>query len=116
MFSRADIGLIGLAVMGQNLILNMNDNGFTVNNFEQENSSLIEFHFQVACFNRTVSKVDDFLNNEAKGTNIIGAHSLEELVQLLKKPRRVMLLVQAGKAVDDFIEKLVKSISFFNLK
>jgi 6-phosphogluconate dehydrogenase len=85
----ADIGLIGLAVMGQNLILNMNDNNFTV-----------------ACFNRTVSKVDDFIKNEAKGTKIIGAHSIEELVQLLKKPRRVMLLVQAGKAVDEFIEKL----------
>ena len=51
--------------------------------------------------------MDDFINNEAKGTNIIGAHSLEELVQLLKKPRRVMLLVQAGKAVDEFIAKLV---------
>ncbi|CAF4185766.1 unnamed protein product, partial [Rotaria socialis] len=67
--ARADIGLIGLAVMGQNLILNMNDHDFTV-----------------ACFNRTVSKVDHFLNNEAKGTKIIGAHSVEELVQLLKKP------------------------------
>ncbi|CAF3813291.1 unnamed protein product, partial [Rotaria sp. Silwood1] len=87
---KADIGLIGLAVMGQNLILNMNDHGFTV-----------------ACFNRTVSKVDHFLQNEAKGTNIIGAHSVEELVQLLKKPRRVMLLVQAGKAVDDFIQTLI---------
>ncbi|CAF1637392.1 unnamed protein product, partial [Adineta ricciae] len=87
---KADIGLIGLAVMGQNLILNMNDNGFTV-----------------ACFNRTVSKVDNFLNNEAKGTNILGAHSIEELVQMLKKPRRVMLLVQAGKAVDDFIQTLI---------
>ncbi|CAF3924866.1 unnamed protein product [Rotaria sp. Silwood1] len=87
---KADIGLIGLAVMGQNLILNMNDHGFTV-----------------ACFNRTVSKVDHFLQNEAKGTNIIGAHSVDELVQLLKKPRRVMLLVQAGKAVDDFIQTLI---------
>lgn len=87
---QADIGLIGLAVMGQNLILNMNDHGFIV-----------------ACFNRTVSKVDDFLKNEAKGTNIIGAHSLEELVRLLKRPRRVMLLVQAGTAVDDFIQKLI---------
>lgn len=87
---QADIGLIGLAVMGQNLILNMNDHGFTV-----------------ACFNRTVSKVDHFLENEAKGTKIIGAHSVEELVRLLKKPRRVMLLVQAGKAVDDFIATLI---------
>lgn len=86
----ADIGLIGLAVMGQNLILNMNDHNFTV-----------------ACFNRTVSKVDHFLENEAKGTKIIGAHSIEELIQLLKKPRRIMLLVQAGKAVDDFIQTLI---------
>ena len=67
----------------------------------------------MACFNRTLSKVDDFINNEAKGTNVIGAQSIEELVQLLKKPRRVMLLVQAGKAVDDFIEKLVTEILLF---
>ncbi len=91
----------------------MNDNNFTVNYFFQ----LIEINlilFQVACFNRTVSKVDDFIKNEAKGTKIIGAHSIEELVQLLKKPRRVMLLVQAGKAVDEFIGKLVKKfISIF---
>lgn len=58
-------------------------------------------------FNRTVSKVDQFLAKEAKGTNIIGAHSMEEMVSLLKKPRRVMLLVKAGQAVDDFIAKLV---------
>src|ERR1044071_343755 len=87
---KADIALIGLAVMGQNLILNMNDHGFTV-----------------VAFNRTVSKVDDFLNNEAKGTNVIGAHSLEEMVGLLKKPRRVMLMVKAGQAVDEFIEHLL---------
>jgi len=86
----ADIALIGLAVMGQNLILNMNDNGFTV-----------------CAFNRTTSKVDDFLANEAKGTNVIGAHSLEEMVAKLKKPRRVMILVKAGAAVDAFIDKLV---------
>src|SRR5437763_16308160 len=90
MEARADIALIGLAVMGQNLILNMNDHGFTV-----------------AAFNRTVSKVDDFLNKEAKGTNVIGAHSLEEMVSLLKKPRRVMLMVKAGKPVDEFIEQLL---------
>ncbi|RPI22158.1 MAG: decarboxylating NADP(+)-dependent phosphogluconate dehydrogenase [Acidobacteria bacterium] len=88
--ARADIGLIGLAVMGQNLVLNMNDHGYVV-----------------AAFNRTVSKVDDFLANEAKGTNVIGAHSIEELVAMLKKPRRVFLLVKAGKAVDDFIELLL---------
>jgi 6-phosphogluconate dehydrogenase len=88
--SKADIGLIGLAVMGQNLALNMNDHGFTV-----------------AVFNRTVSKVDDFLNSGAKGTNVIGVHSLEELASMLKKPRRVMLMVKAGKPVDDFIELLL---------
>jgi len=88
--ARADIGLIGLAVMGQNLVLNMNDHGFVV-----------------AAFNRTVSKVDDFIANEAKGTNVIGVHSIEELVKTLKKPRRVFLLVKAGQAVDDFIEALL---------
>ena len=87
---KGDIALIGLAVMGQNLILNMNDHGFTG-----------------VAFNRTVSKVDDFLNKEAKGTNVIGAHSLEEMVGLLKKPRRVMLMVKAGQAVDEFIEHLL---------
>ena len=85
-----DIALIGLAVMGQNLILNMNDHGFTV-----------------VAYNRTTSKVDDFLANEAKGTNILGAHSLAEMVALLKKPRRVMLMVKAGKPVDEFIETLL---------
>ncbi|XP_044798912.1 6-phosphogluconate dehydrogenase, decarboxylating isoform X2 [Bubalus kerabau] len=88
--AQADIALIGLAVMGQNLILNMNDHGFVV-----------------CAFNRTVSKVDDFLANEAKGTKVLGAHSLEEMVSKLKKPRRIILLVKAGQAVDDFIEKLV---------
>jgi 6-phosphogluconate dehydrogenase len=86
----ADIAVIGLAVMGQNLILNMNDHGFTV-----------------VAFNRTVSKVDDFLNKEAKGTNIVGAHSIEEMVGLLKRPRRVMLMVKAGSAVDEFIDHLI---------
>lgn len=62
---------------------------------------------KVCAFNRTVEKVDRFLQNEAKGTNIVGARSVEEMVSLLKKPRRVMLMVQAGKAVDDFIEQLV---------
>ena len=85
-----DIALIGLAVMGQNLILNMNDHGYTV-----------------VAFNRTVSKVDDFLNKEAKGTKVLGAHSIEEMVGLLKKPRRVMLMVKAGGAVDEFIEQLI---------
>ncbi|MFO1476279.1 MAG: decarboxylating NADP(+)-dependent phosphogluconate dehydrogenase [Verrucomicrobiota bacterium] len=87
---KADIAVIGLAVMGQNLILNMNDHGFVV-----------------AAFNRTVSKVDEFLANEAKGTKVLGAHSLEEMVSMLKRPRRVMLMVKAGKPVDEFIEHLL---------
>jgi len=93
MEAKADIAVIGLAVMGQNLILNMNDHGFTV-----------------AAFNRTVSKVDEFLNHEAKGTNVIGAHSYEELAGLLKRPRRVMLMVKAGKPVDEFIEQLIPAL------
>jgi 6-phosphogluconate dehydrogenase len=88
--SKADIGLIGLAVMGQNLVLNMADHGFTV-----------------AVYNRTVSKVDEFINGSAKGMSIIGAHSIEELVSQLKRPRRVMMLVKAGDAVDQFIEQLL---------
>jgi 6-phosphogluconate dehydrogenase len=90
MEAKADIGLIGLAVMGQNLVLNMDDHGFTV-----------------AVFNRTISKVDDFVNGEAKGRRVIGAHSIEELVRALKRPRRVMLMVKAGQAVDDFIQQLI---------
>ncbi len=85
-----DIGLIGLAVMGQNLILNMNDHGY-----------------KVAVFNRTVSKVDDFLNNEAKGTQVVGGHSIEEFIAALKRPRRVMLMVKAGDAVDQTIAELM---------
>ena len=88
--SEADIGLIGLAVMGQNLVLNMNDKGFTV-----------------AVFNRTTSKVDEFMEGRAKGTNIIGTHSIEELVSKLKKPRRVMMMVKAGDVVDSFIDLIV---------
>ncbi|MCE7875175.1 decarboxylating NADP(+)-dependent phosphogluconate dehydrogenase [bacterium CPR1] len=91
MAATADIGLIGLAVMGQNLVLNMNDHGFTV-----------------AVFNRTVSKVDHFLANEARGTKVIGTHSLKELADALKKPRRVMLMVQAGPAVDSTIDQLLE--------
>ncbi len=86
----ADIGLIGLAVMGENLVLNIESKGFTV-----------------AVFNRTVSKVDEFINGRAKGKNIIGTHSLEELVASLNRPRKVMLMVKAGQPVDDFIEKLI---------
>jgi 6-phosphogluconate dehydrogenase len=88
--TQADIGLIGLAVMGQNLVLNMNDHGFTV-----------------AVFNRTVAKVDEFLAGPAKGTNVVGAHDMKELVSLLKRPRRVMLMVKAGAPVDEFIEMLL---------
>ncbi len=87
---QADIGLIGLAVMGQNLVLNMNDHGFTV-----------------AVFNRTAARVADFLAGEAKGTRVVGAHSISDLVSLLKRPRRVMMMVKAGKAVDELIHELL---------
>lgn len=90
MEAKADIALIGLAVMGQNLILNMDDHGFTV-----------------VAYNRSTDKVDQFLANEAKGTKVIGAHSIAEMVAKLKLPRRVMMLVKAGKPVDDFIEQLI---------
>lgn len=90
MAQEADIALIGLAVMGQNLILNMNDKGF-----------------KVCAYNRTTEKVDAFLANEAAGTEIIGAHSIEEMVASLKRPRKVMLLVKAGEVVDQFIEQIV---------
>jgi len=88
--SEADIGLIGLAVMGQNLVLNMDDHGY-----------------KVAVYNRTVSKVDDFLAGPAQGTRVIGAHSLEEFIRLLKPPRRIMLMVKAGDPVDEFIDLCV---------
>jgi 6-phosphogluconate dehydrogenase len=88
--ANCDIGLIGLAVMGQNLVLNMNDHGY-----------------KVAVFNRTVSKVDDFLADEAKGTQVVGAHSIEEMCSLLKTPRRVMIMVKAGQVVDQTIEQVL---------
>ena len=90
---QGDIALIGLAVMGQNLILNMNDHGFVV-----------------VAYNRTTDKVDHFLANEAKGTKVLGAHSIAEMVAQLKKPRRVMMLVKAGKPVDEFIEQLIPAL------
>lgn len=88
--SKADIGLIGLAVMGENLVMNMESKGFTV-----------------AVFNRTTDKVKGFIEGRAKGKNIIGAYSIEELIANLKTPRRVMMMVKAGKPVDDFIELLL---------
>src|SRR6201996_4076746 len=88
--ANCDIGLIGLAVMGQNLVLNMNDHGF-----------------KVAVFNRTVSKVDEFIHDEAKGTEVVGAHSIEEMCGLLKSPRRVMIMVKAGDVVDQTIEQIL---------
>ena len=90
MKQKADIGLIGLAVMGENLVLNMESKGYTV-----------------AVYNRTVEKVDNFVNGRGKDKNFIGAHSLEELVASLESPRKVMMLVKAGKPVDDFIEQLI---------
>jgi 6-phosphogluconate dehydrogenase len=86
----ADIGLVGLAVMGENLVLNMESRGFTV-----------------SVYNRTVSKVDVFTSGRAKGKKIVGTHSIAELVASLRRPRRVMLMVKAGSAVDDFIEQLL---------
>lgn len=88
MTAQADIGLIGLAVMGQNLVLNMNDHGFTV-----------------AVFNRTVSKVDQFLSGPAKGTKVVGAHTLKDFFAALKRPRKIMMMVKAGAPVDELIEE-----------
>lgn len=87
---KGDIGVIGLAVMGQNLILNMNDHGF-----------------KVVAYNRTTSKVDEFLQGAAKDTNIIGAYSLQDLADKLEKPRKIMLMVRAGQVVDQFIDSLL---------
>ncbi len=87
---QADIGLIGLAVMGQNLVLNMADHGFTV-----------------AVFNRTASKTDEFLQGPAKGKKILGSHDLAAFVKQLKRPRRIMLMVKAGDPVDEFIGHLL---------
>src|SRR5210317_444443 len=87
---KCDIGLIGLAVMGENLVLNMESHGF-----------------RVAVFNRTTSKVDAFMEGRAKDKNIIGCHSIEELVANLERPRKVFLLVKAGDAVDSFIDAII---------
>ncbi len=86
----SDIGLVGLAVMGENLVLNMESKGFSV-----------------SVYNRTVEKVDNFINGRGKGKKIYGAHSVQDLIASLKRPRKVMLMVKAGQAVDDFIELLL---------
>lgn len=90
MMAKADIGLIGLAVMGENLVMNMESKGFTV-----------------AVYNRTTQKVTDFIEGRAKDKNIIGAFSIQELIDNLKSPRKIMLMVKAGKPVDDFIDLLI---------
>jgi len=90
MKTKADIGLIGLAVMGENLVLNMERNGYTV-----------------AVFNRTVEKVDRFIHGRGKNKNFLGAHTIEEFIGTLERPRKVMLLVKAGQPVDDFIDLLL---------
>ena len=90
MEQKADFGLVGLAVMGENLVLNIESRGFTV-----------------AVFNRTTEKVDKFLQSRGAGKKFIGTHSIKELVAALKRPRKVMLMVKAGKAVDEFIEQLI---------
>lgn len=87
---KSDIAVVGLAVMGENLILNMESKGFTV-----------------TAYNRSIEKVDNFINGRAKGKNIRGARSIEELIESLDRPRKVMLMVKAGKAVDDFIDLLL---------
>jgi 6-phosphogluconate dehydrogenase len=92
--SKQNVGLIGLAVMGENLVLNMESKGFSV-----------------AVYNRTVSKVDEFTVGRAKGKNILGCHTIEELVAALERPRKVILLVKAGKPVDDFIELLIPHLA-----
>ena len=88
--NKAEIGLIGLAVMGENLVMNMESKGFTI-----------------AVYNRSTEKVDKFINGRAKGKKIIGCRSVEELVQALEKPRKVMMMIRAGQAVDDMISQLL---------
>jgi 6-phosphogluconate dehydrogenase len=94
MKNKSDIGLIGLAVMGENLVLNMESKGF-----------------QVSVYNRTIKKVDEFLAGRAKGKNITGTHTIEELIGSLEQPRKIMIMVKAGKAVDDMIETLIPCLS-----
>ena len=87
---KADIGLVGLAVMGENLVMNMESRGFTV-----------------AVYNRTTDKVKNFVEGRAAGKNIIGTYSLEELAANLEKPRKIMMMVKAGQPVDDLIDQLI---------
>src|SRR5664280_1585124 len=94
MSNLSDIGLIGLAVMGENLVLNMESKGF-----------------KVSVFNRSTQKVDDFLSGRAKGKNIVGTHSVKELIGSLERPRKVMLMIKAGSAVDDMIDILIPYLS-----
>ncbi len=90
MMIKADIGLVGLAVMGENLVMNMESKGFCV-----------------AVFNRSTEKVTNFVEGRAKGKNIIGTYSIQELVDSLKKPRKIMLMVKAGNPVDNFIDQII---------
>src|SRR3954463_10945619 len=85
----ADIGLIGLAVMGENLVLNMESHGN-----------------KVAVFNRTTSKVDDFVNGRGKGKKVVGCHTVQDLVASLKRPRKIMIMVKAGPPVDQVIDEV----------
>src|SRR5262249_31206983 len=87
---QCDIGLVGLAVMGENLALNIESRGYSI-----------------AVFNRTTSKVDELIAGRAKGKKFVGCHSLKELVANLVKPRKIMMMVKAGPAVDDLIESLI---------
>ena len=88
--NKADIGLVGLAVMGENLVLNMESHGYTV-----------------AVFNRTTSKVDNFVNGRGKGKNIVGTHTVEEFVNAIERPRKIMIMVKAGGPVDAFIDQVI---------
>ena len=88
--NKANIGLVGLAVMGENLVMNMESKGFTV-----------------AVYNRSTEKVQNFVNGRAAGKNIIGCYSIEELVASLEKPRKIMMMVKAGAPVDSLIDQLI---------
>src|SRR5688572_28976182 len=94
MATSADFGLIGLAVMGENLAMNVESRGY-----------------KVAVFNRSTEKVDEFIDGKAKGKNFIGCHSIEELVKKVKKPRKIMMMVKAGKPVDELIEQLLEHMT-----